>query len=165
MKSLVRRLAERERITESALVKQLLEAVMRTTALLELPRIEDGEKSNRDVRLYVRLDPADRALLTSRAGARGMRAATYVSVLLRSHLRAVAPIPKAELLALKESIAELRAIGRNLNQIGREMNRGSAAGPGQAHVLNMLRVAEALRDHFKALLIANMKSWEIGCAE
>jgi len=29
----------------------------------------------------------------------------------------------------------------------------------------MLKVAEALRDHFKALLIANTKSWEQGHAE
>ena len=29
----------------------------------------------------------------------------------------------------------------------------------------MLRVAEGLRDHFKALLAANAKSWEVGRAE
>jgi len=94
-----------------------------------------------------------------------MSAATYVSVLMRSHLRALPPIPKAELLALKESIAELRAIGVNLNQIVRQMNRGPVAVPEQALFLAMLKVAEGLCDHFKALLIANAKAWEYGHAK
>jgi hypothetical protein len=41
--------------------------------------------------------------------ARGMRSATYMSVLVRAHLRKVTPIPKEELAVLKRSIAELRA--------------------------------------------------------
>jgi len=165
MKTLVRALAEREQITESALVKQLLEVVLRTATLQGFPNLENLEKQNRDARLYVRLDPDDRALLTSRASTRGMRAATYVSVLVRSHLRRVTPIPKEELAALKGSIAELRAIGNNLNQMARAMNQGEEAVPGRQDLQDMLRVAEGLRDHFKALLIANEKSWEQGHAE
>ncbi len=104
MKTLVRALAEREQITESALVKQLLEVVLRTAALQGFPSLDTLDKPNRDARLYVRLDHDDRVLLTSRASARGMRAATYVSVLVRSHLRKITPIPKEELAALKGSI-------------------------------------------------------------
>jgi hypothetical protein len=165
MKTQVRALAEREQITESALVKQLLEVVLRTAATQGFPSLETLDKPNRDARLYVRLDPDDRMLLTSRASARGMRAATYVSVLVRSHLRNVTPIPKDELAALKGSIAELRAIGTNLNQMARALNQGKEAVPGRQDLQDMLRVAEGLRDHFKALLIANEKSWEQGHAE
>ena len=53
-----------------------------------------------------------------------MRSATYVSVLVRSHLRNLTPLPKEELTALKRSVAELGAIGRNLNQIARGANQG-----------------------------------------
>lgn len=165
MKTLVRALAEREKVTESALVKQLLEVVLRTAVLEGLPSLETLDKPNRDARLYVRLDPDDRLLLTSRASARGMRAATYVSVLVRSHLRKLTPLPKDELAALKESIAELRAVGRNLNQIARAVNQGKEAAPGRQELQSMLAVASALRDHVKALLIANEKSWERGYAE
>jgi mobilization protein MobC len=165
MKTLVRALAEREQITESALVKQLLEVVLRTAALEGFPNLDTLDKPNRDARLYVRLDPDDRVLLTSRASARGMRAATYVSVLVRSHLRKVTPIPKDELAALKGSIAELRAIGINLNQMARAANQGKQTAPGREELQAMLKVAEGLRDHFKALLVANEKSWEQGHAE
>jgi hypothetical protein len=57
--------------------------------------------------MLVRLTTEDRLLLDARAEARGMRPATYASVLLRSHLRQLTPLPKDELLALKRSVAEL----------------------------------------------------------
>jgi len=152
MKTLVRALAQREQVTESAFVKQFLEVVLRTSSPDRAQRLD---APRRDARLYVRMDPEDRLLLTARAEARGMRSATYVSLLVRSHLRGVAPVPKDELLALKRSVAELGAIGRNLNQ----------QGPGAEHLQSMLRVAEGLRDHVKGLLKANALSWELGHAE
>ena len=77
----------------------------------------------------------------------------------------VSPRPKEELLALKQSIAELRAIGSNLNQMARILNQGGSATSGAHEVLSMLKVAEGLRKHFRALLVANEKSWESGHAE
>jgi hypothetical protein len=166
MKTLVRALAERELITESALVKQLLQVVLRTAALQGFPSLEALDKPNRDARLYVRLEPEDRQLLAGRATQRGMPSATYVSLLVRSHLRGVAPLPKEELLALKHSIAELKALGRNLNQMAKALNQDvRATVPGRQEVNAMLKVAEGLRDHFKALLKANEKSWVLGYAE
>jgi hypothetical protein len=49
------------------------------------PKLEELERVSRDARLYVRREPADRLLLTSRATSRGMRSATYVALLVRSH--------------------------------------------------------------------------------
>ena len=95
-----------------------------------------------------------------------MPAATYVSVLTRAHLRRLAPLPKAELLALKCTVAELGSLGRNLNQIARAANQGErVSGPGREDMKAILRVSEALRDHVKALLRANLNSWEQGYAE
>ena len=165
-KARLRALAAREQITASALVKQLLETVLRTSPQLSSPQLGPPETPKRDARLYVRLDPQDRLLLASRAEARGMRSATYVCLLVRSHLRGVTPIPKDELLALKRSVAELTAIGRNLNKIAFALNRSSQArGPSAEDLRAILRVAEALRDHFKGLLKANALSWEAGHAE
>lgn len=166
MKTLLRALAEREQITESALVRQLLEAMLRRSALEGFPNLAAIEKASRDARLSVRLEPDDRILLCKTAAARGMRSATYVSVLVRSHLRNLAPLPKEELSALKRSVAELGAIGRNLNQIARAANQGGRpSGPGREDLQAMLRVAEALRDHVKALLRANQVAWKQGHAE
>jgi hypothetical protein len=166
MKTLVRALAEREQITESALVKELLQVVLRTAALQGFPKLDELDRPNRDARLYVRLEPEDRQLLSGKATQRGMPSATYVSLLVRSHLRGVAPLPKEELLALRHSITELKAVGRNLNQMAKVLNHdGRAMVPGRQEVNAMLRVSEGLRDHFKALLKANEKSWLHGYAE
>jgi len=165
MKSLVRMLAQRRQITESTLVKQLLEVVLQAATLTGLPIPTPPDKVNRDARLYLRLAPEDWRLLKERSSARGMAPATYVSLLVRSHLRGVAPLPKAEYLALKHSVVELTAMGRNLNQIARAIDQGGRPTlPGRAEVGTMLKVAEALRDHFRALLSANERSWREGHA-
>jgi hypothetical protein len=88
-----------------------------------------------------------------------MAPATYVSVLTRAHLRSLAP------LSLKRTVAELGVIGRNLNQIARAANQGQlVTSPGRDDLQTMLRVCEALRDHVKGLLMANLKSWRQGSA-
>ena len=165
-KTLIHALAGREQITESALVRQLLETVLRTTTGGVTPGAGPPERVTRDARLSVRLAPDDRALLTERAAARDMAAATYLSVLVRAHLHGLAPLPKAELLALKRSVAELSAIGRNLNQIARVANQGGrTAAIGRGEVTSMLKLAAGLRDHVKALLRANERSWKTGNAQ
>jgi len=117
-------------------------------------------------RLNVRLRTEDRLLLRERAAARGMAAATYVSVLVRSHLRDLAPLPKDELSALKRAVSELGAIGRNLNQIVRAANEGSRiAGVGREDFRAILKICEVLRDHTKNLIKTNTASWATGHAE
>lgn len=161
----VRRLAERQGITESALIKRLLDVLLQTSGLAEEPTVEPAHKVNRQGRLYLRMEPQDLRLLKERSKARGMASATYASLFLRSHLRGGAPLPKAEYVALMQSIEGLAAVGRNLNQIARAVNRGGRAElPGRQEVAAMLKVTESLRDHFRALLDANTRSWEEGCA-
>jgi predicted DNA binding CopG/RHH family protein len=165
LKARLRIVATHEQITESALLKQVLEVMLRTVMPGASHHIEEPEKPSRDTRLTVRFDPEDRILLRSKALARGMPSATYVSVLVRAHLRSVTPIPKEELLALKRSIAELRAVGNNLNQMAKAIHQGNTIAPRKEHVAAMLKVAEGLLDHFKALLAANERSWRQGHAE
>ena len=116
--------------------------------------------------MLVRLRTEDKLLLDARAEARGMRPATYASVLLRAHLRGLTPLPKDELAALKHAVGELGAVGRNLNQIARAVNQGArVAGPGRDEFRAILKICEALRDHTKGLIKANTASWATGYAE
>jgi predicted DNA binding CopG/RHH family protein len=159
-KAVLHKMAAREGITESALVKQLLGAVLRTSAVDDLPASPTEGRANRESRLTVRLASDDLELLKERAGGRSMASATYAAVLLRSHLRNAVPLPKGELLALKRSVAELSAIGRNLNQIARAINSGErTALLGRQEVMAMLKIGDGLREHVKALLKANTASW------
>ncbi len=163
-KARLRALAERQQLSESALIRRLVELVLLKAGLSPiLVGTPTGARARRGARLMIRLRPDDQILLRERAAARGMPAATYVSVLTRSHLRSLAPLPAEELLALKRTIGELGSMGRNLNQIARAANRGQlVTSPGRDDVTAMLRVCGTLRDSLKRVLLANLKSWEQG---
>ena len=153
-------------LSDSALLKRMIELTLRSTDAAYLDRsVAPDEEVARASRLTVRLRPDDQLLLRERASARGMAPATYVSVLVRSHLRSLAPLPKEELIAIKRAISELGGIGRNLNQIARAANQGERmGGPGREHLSAMIRVCEGLRDRVRELLSANLRSWEQGHA-
>jgi hypothetical protein len=95
-----------------------------------------------------------------------MPSATYVSVLTRSHLRKLTPLPKEELLALKRTVSELGRVGRLLNPIARAAHQGDrVSGPGREDLRALLRVCEGLRNHVKDLLRINLASWKQGYSE
>lgn len=169
--------AAREMLTESAWLKRLLIRELRaardSAKTPAAPRRVEGVRRHGAHRggpcerpILIRLRTEDRLLLDARSEARGMRTATYVAVLTRSHLRRLAPLPKDELLALKRSIGELAAIGRNLNQIAKAANDGGRLpNSAREEFRAMLKVCEALRDNTKGLLKANVTSWESGHGE
>ena len=176
MKLHAKSVADREFLSEAAWLKRLVMREIRACndasgAESDLLRLESipgptsaaSGSNGAGKPMLVRLALEDRLLLDARAEARGMRPATYASVLLRSHLRQLAPLPKDELLALKRSIAELGSIGRNINQIARALSGGGELrGSMRMEFSAMLKICEAMRDNTKALLKANLASWAAG---
>lgn len=166
-------IADRELLTEAAWLKRIvvkeIRAVDGGSSESREPSAADGVRrrdndscgSNGGSKpIYVRLRSGDRLLLDARAAARGLRPATYLSVLARSHLRALTPLPKNEFLALNRCISELAAIGRNINQIAKAANEGGRLpGSAREEFRAMLKICEALRENTKALLKANETSW------
>lgn len=177
-KAWVAEIVQREFLTEAVWLRRLVaRALQEGQAASQSPdaahhapvmpaRRQCSQAAGRAARLQVRVRGEDRLLLHERAAARGMASATYLSVLLRAHLRALAPLPKDELGALKRVVGELGAVGRNLNQIARAANQGArVAGPGREEFRAILKVCEGLRDHTKDLIKANAASWEGGYVE
>ena len=177
IKSQVRSIVERELLTEAAWLKRIVVQEVRSTKSAMVQQVASGESESRLGELpavsndssfgprtvYVRFRSDDHLLLEARSAARGMRPATYVSVLTRAHLRSLAPLPKEEFLALKRCVAELAAIGRNVNQMTRVANEaGKTPGSVREEFRAILKICEALRDNVKGLLKANEKSWRTG---
>jgi hypothetical protein len=100
-KARFRSLAEQQQMTESALLKRLVDLAVRGAGEAEADVLKSPARRLRGARLCVRLHPDDQLLLSERAAARQMAAATYVSVLVRAHLRTLSPLPRAELTELK----------------------------------------------------------------
>jgi hypothetical protein len=164
-KAALRAAAERQQLTESALLKRMLELVLHTAGAAGVGDITVADRPARQARLYVRLTAGDRQLLQERSAARCLAPATYASILLRAHLRALTPLPEAELRALRQSTRELAAIGRKLNQIARATHQGgSGAGVSREDLWGLLKTCEALRDHVRAYISSNLYSWGFGDA-
>jgi hypothetical protein len=161
-----RTLADLQQLTESALLKRLITLTIQSVSGVGTEAIDPSRRRSVGTRMCIRLRAEDQLLLQERAGARQMAAATYAGVLIRAHLRSLPPLPRHELLELKRSVAELGAIGRNINQLARATNQGGrVVAPGRDDLRSIIRVCEGLRDHVKALIKANTRSWESGHAE
>jgi hypothetical protein len=180
-KARVVEIARDELLTEAVWLRRLIAKALLDCQMPSAPSLEVTERHTRAAiaargqcskdrgrasRLYLRVRREDRLLLHERAKARGMASATYLSVLLRSHLRALTPLPKDELAALKRAVGELGVVGRNLNQIARAANQGArAVALGREEFRGIIKICEALRDHTKDLIKANTASWASGYAE
>lgn len=156
--------AEAELITPTAWLRRVvIRALASQPRVLERSESDDVSADHRDRRLFVRISPEDSLLLKARALARGMRPATYVAVLVRSHLRSLSPLPKDELLALRCAVSELGALTRELHRIAHMFGQdGRAAASEQPDLRAVARLCQVLRSGTKALIQANVNSWELG---
>jgi len=109
-------------LTESAVLKRLVIGLMGTAPASDA-RVLAVEPIGPPARVYVRLRRSDHALLRERAAGRGLASATYVSMLVRTHLRGMPPLPDRELAELRHAAGALGAVGRNLNQIAHVAHR------------------------------------------
>ena len=147
-------------VTESAVLKHLIVSEIGMAPVNDA-RVLAVEPIGPPARVYVRLRRSDHALLRERAACRGLASATYVSMLVRTHLRGMPPLPDRELAELRHAAGALGAVGRNLNQIARVAHRtGRVEGITTADLRAMLVAFEGLRARFKRLIEANIASWE-----
>jgi len=156
-------LADEHGLSESAYLKRLVERTIDASGdrSPEIPKdIGDLTGSGR---LSLRFRPEDLSLLREHAQARQMPTSTYAVWLVRAHLRHITPMPPGELAAFKRAIAEVGAIGRNVNQLVRAINRGEATFQvTKADLMAWFRALTGLRDYMKALVVANQESWRVG---
>ncbi len=81
-------IAEQRGVTESALLKKFVDvALLQSAGTPDSNLARQVDPIPRNARLFVRLRPDDHVLLRERAAGRGMAAATYASIVLRTHLR------------------------------------------------------------------------------
>lgn len=156
-------LARAQGISESALLRRVVESTIAAVGGSAPPPIVPVNPVPGHGRISVRLRGDDLLLLRERAQAREMPTSTYVSLLVRSHLRALTPLPTVEVKALKCLVAELSAIGRNINQIARAVNNQQwPGGPTLQNLKSIMRALWITRDYTRDLIKANLASWDAG---
>jgi len=129
-------IAKARGVSESALLRQLVESTLRATDTVDASAPEPFLPVASSGRISVRLRTDDLLFLRERASSREFPTSTYVSLLVRAHLCAQVPLPTADLAALKRSVAEVGALGRNINQITRAVNQQQwPAGPNRSDLM------------------------------
>lgn len=114
-------------------------------------------------RVELRLTPSEYEALAEIADERECSIQWWVTSLVRAALTRGITVGGAELKTLGESNYQLMAIGRNLNQIAKQMN--TDPGSGQALKLEYIQaLTEELQVHRKkvaALIYASSERWEL----
>lgn len=159
-KARFRALATSRGMDESKLLTLMIDRVLQQNPASAAQAAVSTAESAR-VRVTIRLRVGDGVRLAERAGARGMKPATYLGALARAHLRGNPSLPMRELAQLKRAVAELSACGRNLNQIARAANEGKGLSPALlTELLGVQAVIAQVRDSTAELVKANLISWE-----
>jgi hypothetical protein len=164
-KARFRALAKSRGMSESKLLDLLIETVLEQNPAPKQQGVvtegETGRGGEGSDRVTIRLRPGDGELMQSLAEQRGMKRSTYLAALVRAHVRSNPPMPTNELAVVKRAVAELGAIGRNLNQIAHIANQSGEMPQALGLELRaVLNAVEDLRRHIAAIVKANLISWE-----
>lgn len=150
-------------LTESGLLKRTIDRLIDPSGLLSNAAADAPAEGIRTDRLVICLHPDTRGEVAERARARGLPVATYIAALVRSHVRNLRPLAKAELRTFEQGVVQLHHIGRNLNQLTRRANAERAVAiPRREELALFLKTCTRMVGHLEATLEANKKAWEVG---
>jgi hypothetical protein len=162
-------LAARHHLSASNLLAKMVDEVLKTNGDISPgsggPRspYESENSAGRADRVTLRLRNGDRALAAQRAHSRGMKTASYLTLLIHNHVRDAAVLPPNELDQIKATSAQLAALGRQLRMFGMPNTLPEPVAPdlGQA-IARVRQEVEAAREATAALVRRNLISWETG---
>lgn len=154
-----------QQLTPSQALRQLLRHTLQTAPR---PRStphrvmsRSGEQPTRQVSF--RLTPSEYAALATRAKTEGYRATHWLIALIRVQLTRQPSLSDPERQAVAHSTKQLLALGRNLNQIARALNKA----PSQQAAMRLELLTDlSMRirthvDQITALTRASLERWEL----
>jgi len=162
-------LAARHHLSASSLLAKMVDEVLKTngetspgSGAQRSPRESENSVGLAD-RITLRLRKGDRALVAQRAHSRGMKAGSYLALLIHNHVRDAAVLPPNELDQIKVTAAQLAALGRQLRTFGVPNTQPAPVAPdlGEA-IASVRREVEVAREATAAIVRRNLISWESG---
>lgn len=146
-------------LRESDMLRRMIQRVAGRAATA---MADDQEHEARSRKLTIRLSPTQERWLAQRAQEEGYPSRTsWVTAMVLAELHREPVLTEAEVAVLRESNRELRAIGKNLNQITKALNiefRESDKLKREAIEALADRI-EQHKDQVASLLSRNMNRW------
>lgn len=141
----------------SLLAKKLLLAQLEEKAN---PTIDTFPSVAGRKRITLRLPERDRAYLTAVAEQNHSSINDAARDILQAHIHRTPFLADNEVQALYQSNYQLLRIGRNLNQIARQLNAGESAVITTQHIQELKAVIDAHTDRVNNVLSTNRKRFE-----
>ena len=157
-------LASRQGLTESALLALSIDRLLGGSLAAGTHNVvtEMPDPRRASDRVTLRLRPGDRALAEARAASRHMKTSRYLSMLIRSHVRAAPVMPPAELDALKALAGRLGAIERDLKMMCAPRAEPSSTSCPADGLMELAGAVHSVREVVASVVRANLMSWEAG---
>lgn len=158
-KSRFRALAERHGMSESALLRQMIDQVLAGNEKpSDLERF-GGIRGGHTGQLRLRLRPKEIAAIRALAKPAGQSAQGWVVAQLRQRLEGAVPFAREELAAMHDAVREIGSVGRNLNSITRHLLRTGQLLADQLELGALSKAVECIRREMIATLTrANHRS-------
>ena len=159
-KELFLALAAAEGVTESILLRQLVQGAIGRRQEVRAPVAPDLEKLDM-ARLTIRMPQFLLEAAGQRAEVKGMASSRWISALVQSNLMREPVMSDREIETLQASARQLASIGRNINQIARSLNE-AFRGAEQIRLEKLMELSDAInanRDTIRALVRASQKAW------
>jgi predicted DNA binding CopG/RHH family protein len=160
--------AERSALDSIALEKgvsaaSLLRAAIRSvTDKTDAPRersVTDWYERKTE-RISIRVSESELKKLNEAARSLGTTRAKYIQACVRTALLRVPQLLDAELRGLEEAVKELRAVGRNLNQLARRMNEVPEIPAGLEETLRELQLrVKSQAEACTSVMVASVERW------
>lgn len=154
-----RALAEREGLSESALLRKMVERVLAGNGKpSDLERFA-GPRRGYTGQLRLRLRRKEIAAIRAFAEPAGQSAQGWVVAQLRHRLEGAVPFAREELAVMRDAVREIGSVGRNLNTITRHLLRTNQFLAGQLELDTLSKAVERIRREMIATLArANHRS-------
>ncbi|WP_066570510.1 plasmid mobilization relaxosome protein MobC [Snodgrassella sp. CFCC 13594] len=120
----------------------------------------DSDDDDSKYRLEVRLLPQDYKYIRMAAQLQSMSANAFAVSILRHYIDGHPTLSDKEAEALYQSNYQLLRIGRNLNQIARQLNAGESASLTTEEMRQLRTIIEKHTDVVGDLLLANKRRFE-----
>ena len=142
------------RASVSFLAKKLLQTQLEKK---EEPEPNIFEKPKGSKRITLRLPDRDRAYLQAAALQNHSSMNDVARDIIQAHIYKTPFLSNNEVQALYQSNYQLLRIGRNLNQIARQLNAGESASLTTQHIQELSAFIDKHTEHVGQVLLANRK--------
>lgn len=143
------------------LVREFLNKGLTVSPIEGGDHVEGEADLSQKTRKELRLTKSELQAIEKFSDAEGITVQRWITNLLRANLSSNPQFNAKETEVIWESCYQLRAIGRNINQIAKQLNEGKSRDVGLKKLEYLTELINSHTEHVNGLVTANINRWVI----